>query len=64
MSTASCNHQPVFDLKSKPDISLPTAYAAAGSEILGGPDWVRSKNYDLSKLELQIMEALWGHGKA
>jgi uncharacterized protein (TIGR03435 family) len=35
------------------------AYGAAGSEILGGPDWVRSKNYDVeAKLGTPVIDEL------
>src|SRR5438552_16105821 len=33
MSTASCNHHPVFDLKSKPDISLRFSSPDVGSDF-------------------------------
>jgi len=38
---------------------IAAAYAAAGSEILGGPDWVRSKNYDVeAKLDTPVIDEL------
>jgi len=38
---------------------IAAAYGAAGSEILGGPDWVRSKNYDVeAKLDTSVIDEL------
>jgi bla regulator protein blaR1 len=38
---------------------IAVAYAAAGSEILGGPDWVRSENYDIeAKLDTPVIDEL------
>ena len=35
------------------------AYGAGGSEILGGPDWVRSENYDIEwKLDTPVIDEL------
>lgn len=35
------------------------AYGAGGSEILGGPDWVRSENYDIeAKLNAPVIDEL------
>jgi uncharacterized protein (TIGR03435 family) len=35
------------------------AYGAAGSEILGGPDWVHSENYDVeAKLDTSVIDEL------
>jgi uncharacterized protein (TIGR03435 family) len=38
---------------------IATAYGAAGSEILGGPDWVHSENYDVeAKLDTSVIDEL------
>lgn len=38
---------------------IAAAYKVGGSEILGGPDWVRSENYDIeAKLNTPVIEEL------
>ena len=38
---------------------IAAAYVVGGSEILGGPDWVRSKNYDVeAKLDTPVIDEL------
>ena len=38
---------------------IAAAYVVGGSEILGGPDWVRSENYDVeAKLDTPVIDEL------
>jgi uncharacterized protein (TIGR03435 family) len=42
---------------------IAAAYGAGGSEILGGPDWVRSEHYDIeAKLDTSVIDELGKRG--